>query len=232
MKKAIANVKNIRLLYAAGQALLHRDPGVPGIGLLWGLTGAGKTTAAAWYANQVNALYVRACATWTPASMLGAFMRELDAEPMQRCSDMLEHIVQLLALENRPVFVDEADYLMKKNLAETLRDVHDLSEAPLILIGMADFRRKVVHREQLAGRIAQWVEFRPADLDDARTLVDAVCEVDVGDELLERLHKATGGSMRDMTVGLSRIESVAKRMNQKKVTARDWGDRDFNLPRE
>ncbi len=230
MRHQIAHVKNIKLLYQAGEALRTRAPGVPGIGLLWGPTGFGKTTAAAWYANQCNALYVRAVATWTPSSMLGALMRELDSQPMSRCADMVAFIVERLALENRPVFVDEADYLLSKKLLETLRDLHDLSNAPLILIGMADFRRKVIHREQLAGRIAQWVEVRAADIDDARALATACCEVEVADDLLKDLQRETRGSMRGMTVGLDRIEAVARKLGKDRMTAKDWGNREFTLP--
>jgi DNA transposition AAA+ family ATPase len=230
MRNQIAKVKNISSLWQAGQALRSRSVGVPGIGLVWGATGYGKTTAAAWFANEVNAVYVRAFATWTPTAMLGAICRELSAQPMARCSTMIDFIVEQLTTRGRPLFVDEADYLVgNKKLLETLRDLHDMATTPLILIGMADFRRKVVHREQLAGRIAQWVNFRPADIADARTLTEAVCEVDVADDLLEELHCASRGSMRDMIVGLDRVERWAKRQGKAKVASKDWNHQPFTL---
>jgi len=228
MKYTVAPVKNIQRLNSASRSLVERAHGVPGIGVLWAPTGYGKTTAAAWMANQIDALYVRATATWTPSSMLGAIMRELQAEPRQRCADMLDHIVQDLAINTRPVLVDEADYLVdKKALVETLRDIHDLSSAPLWLIGMADFRRKVTHREQLQGRVAQWIEFRAADIEDARTLADAVCEVHISDDLLVSLHTASAGSMRAMTVGIYHIETLARRRGLDRISAKDWGKQSF-----
>lgn len=231
MKTLIAPVKNIRLLYEAGRALQTRSQGVPGIGLVFGSTGYGKTTAAAWFANEVNAVHVRAFATWTPSSMLSAIMRELSGDPMGKsCAAMVEFIIKELTDRERPLFVDEADYLVgSKRLVETLRDLHDMSSSPLLLIGMADFRRKIMHREQLAGRIAEWVEFRPADLEDATTLASTVCEVEIAEDLLDRLRVSARGSMRGLIIGLDRIERWAKRQGKSKVTAKDWGDQPFTF---
>ncbi len=232
MKTRIAQTKNIRKLWRAAETLRTRSIGVPGIALIWGPTGFGKTTAITWLANQprVNAVYVRAMATWTPFSMLAAIMRELDAEPKSRNSAMVDHIVRQLAREDRPLFVDEADYLAdKRQLLDTLRDLHDMSTTPLILIGMKDFQRRVMHREQLAGRVSQWLEFEPADLEDARTLCDEVCDVKVADDLLAAIHRAAGGSMRGMIVALSRVESWARAENKSSVNLKDWGDRAFTF---
>lgn len=230
MRHRIAPVKNIKLLAQAGEALKMRAPTTPGIGLLYAATGAGKSTAATYYANKSNAIYVRAVATWTPSAMLHAICRELEIQPVGSAARMLDTIARHLAVENRPLFVDEADYLMStKKLVETVRDIHDISTCPILLIGMAEFKRKVIQREQLAGRIAQWVEFRPADIEDADTLAKHVCEVDLDKELLRKLHVDTRGSMRGMVVGLSHIETLAKRLGKKAVTLEEWGDRDFTL---
>jgi hypothetical protein len=96
---------------------------------------------------------------------------------------------------------------------------------------MHDFRRKVALREQFAGRVSQWVEFKPASLEDARVLADKVCEVQVADDLLEYLHQQTAGSMRGMMVGLSKIETIGKRVKGP-VTRQHWGDRAFTLTNE
>ncbi len=232
MRTRIAQVSNIRVLFAAAETLRTRAPGVPGIGLIWGASGFGKTTAITWLANQprVNAVYVRAMATWTPTAMLGAIMRELDAEPRPRCAAMIDFIVGALAREDRPLFVDEADYLAEnRKLLDTLRDLHDMATTPLILIGMKDFQRRVMNREQLAGRVSQWVEFQPADLKDARTLCDEVCEVRVADDLLAALHKSCGGSMRGLVVGLSRIEHLARKHALPTVKLADWNGQPFTL---
>lgn len=228
MKHQVAQVKNVRMLKVAGDELIGRATGVPGIALLWGATGFGKTTAVSWWANQTNAVYVRACALWTPRAMLSSIMHELGAGGMSSCAPMLDWIVSHLAKANRPLIVDEADYLIGSGrMLDTVRDLHDISTTAVVLIGMAEFQRKVIHRQQLAGRISQWVEFAGADLADARTLADEVCEVEIADDLLEELHRTTHGSMRGLIVGLSRIESYAQRRGLHTIDAGAWAGRKF-----
>lgn len=233
MRNKLAVVKNIIHLQSAYQALASRDHGIPGIGLVYGYTGFGKTTAIAWLCNQVNGVYVRALGTWAPGTMLGTIMQELGAEPSYgNNAGMVQHIAQQLAQHNRPLFIDEGDYLLQNpKMIDTVRDLHDVSSAPVVLIGHDGFEKRLVHRKQLARRISQWVEFRAADRADARTLTDTVCEVEIEDDLLDRLHEEANGSMGLMAVGLSRIEALAKANGWKKVDAERWGNRQFFLSR-
>jgi len=227
MKNNMAMVKNVAALQAAYEALHGRDAGIPGMGLVYGHTGAGKTTAVAWMITMTKGVFVRATATWTPSAMLGQIMTELGAAPLHNGgAAMVKHIADTLASENRPLFVDEADYLMSNlKMLETLRDIHDISSMPVVLIGMEGIERRLVHRQQLARRISQWVEFRPADLEDARILADTICEVKIDDDLLQSLQSESKGSMGLMTVGLSRIEALAKANGWKKVDVDMWGNR-------
>lgn len=226
MRNKLAPTKNVAALQIAFEGLATRDRGVPGMGLIYGYTGAGKTTAITALVNKARGVYVRATSQWTPTAMLTKVMRELGADPLHRRQDMLEHIHQQLAATQRPLFVDEADYLLRdSDMLEALRDLHDLSGAPVVLIGMAEIEKRLVHKKQLAGRISHWVEFLPSDLEDAQTLAATVCEVDLDDELLQRLHSEAKGSIRNMVVGMSRIEALAKANRWKSVSSESWGAR-------
>lgn len=230
MHARMAMTKNVGALASAYEGLAGRDTGVPGMGLVYGYTGAGKTTAITWLVNKTTGVYVRANSGWTPAAMLGRIMTELGAEPMQRRAAMVEYISDRLAQKRRPLFVDEADYLVRDpSMLEGLRDLHDLSGMPVVLVGMADIEKKIVHRQQLARRISHWVEFLRSDLDDARTLADTVLEVEVDDELLATVLAEAKGSIGLMTVAFSRIESLAKANRWARVTAEAWGDRKLFL---
>src|SRR5882672_11477857 len=111
MKSKIVLVKNVARLSDAGEALMRRAPGMPGMGLVSGETGYGKTTAISWYANRANAVYVRAWATWTPAAMMDAILRELGRAARGSCAQMMRDIIEALALSGRSLFIDEADYI-------------------------------------------------------------------------------------------------------------------------
>lgn len=231
MRFKMVLVKNVARLSQAGAALLSRAQGMPGMGLIEGETGAGKTTAVTWWINECNGVYVRAIAMWSPSTMLQSILRELDAMPVSgSCGRMVEQVVEALLLSGRPLILDEADYIVdSKRMVETLRDLHDLASVPVILVGMAGIRRKISLRQQLAGRIAQWVDFKPCDLEDSRKLARELCDVTIGDDLLERLQKAAGGSVRLLVVGLSRIEQNAKAKGLETIKAADWkfGDNFF-----
>lgn len=223
MKSKIIPISNVARLSEAGDALLQRAPGMPGMGLCHGPTGYGKTTAIAWLATRQHGVFVRALATSTPSSLLESICRELAI--MRRASNVatVEAIVEKLAETNRPLFLDEADYIVdQKRLVETLRDIHDLASVPVILIGMAGIQRKITERQQLSGRIAQWVEFQPATAADARMLASELAEVEVADDLVQQLHQASHGSVRHIVVGLNRIEQFARSRGTARIAANDW----------
>jgi hypothetical protein len=212
MRNKMALLKNVVNLRTAYESLNTRPTATPGMALVHGQTGTGKTTAIAWLVNQVNGVFVRANAAWTRTSMLGKIMLELGAAPLQRGSSvMLDYIVGSLAASRRPLVVDEADYLFAEaRMLDLLRDIHDFTGSAVLLVGMHDIATRLMHRPQLARRITQWIEFLPADFNDALMLANTVCETEVAPGLLSRLHEEAAGNVGLMVVGLARIESTTK----------------------
>lgn len=236
MRSSILPVKNISRLQAAGDALINRPLGLPGMGLIWGPTGYGKTTATTWFINQCHGVYIRAMRLWSPKSMLEAIARELDLDVRGRNNgEMVESIIHRLAETGRPLFIDEADYIVEqRRLTDTLRDVHDLSTCPVVLIGMHGIEKRIRGNEQFTGRISQWVPFQGADLGDARLLADGLVEIGIDDDILADLHAkaspAQGGDaeIRRLVVGLANIESHGRRRGLERVALADWPEgRDY-----
>jgi DNA transposition AAA+ family ATPase len=231
MRSKIVPVTNVARLAEAGDALLTRSNGMPGMGLCFGPSGYGKSTAVAWLATRQHGVYVRAMATSTPTSLLDAITRELNIAPRARIAQTVDAIVGKLAETGRPLFVDEADYVVgQARLIDTLRDLHDLSSVPVILIGMDGIDRRISLSPQLSGRMAQWVQFVPASLDDAALIAKELCEVHVAPDLVAKLHERAKGSIRNVCVGLGRIEQHARSRGVAKIAAADWPrDADFFL---
>ncbi|MDE2468833.1 MAG: ATP-binding protein [Bradyrhizobium sp.] len=228
MKSKIVLVNNVARLAEAGEALLHRAPGMPGMGLVHGETGYGKTTAVTWYVNRCNGIYVRAWATWTPAAMFSAILHELGRAARGSCAQMMGDIIEALAMSGRPLFVDEADYLAdSKRMCESLRDLHDMATVPVILIGMGGIDQRLAHRKQLTGRVLADVRFHPLEETDAQKIAAELCEVRVEPDLVADLNKKAAGSVRLTVVGLERVERWAKAQGIARVSLGAWGKRAF-----
>ena len=226
MRHEMAMTTNVRRFLAAVRELTDRPLGVEGMGLLWGMPGEGKSTTVAYATNTLDGIFLRANACWTVTSMLGALMVELGQTAMRYRAPMVDASVRCLMERPRPIFIDEADYLLRQtDMLDVMRDIYDNTGCPVVLIGMETMARKVQTNGRFARRITQWVEFRGISPADARTLADTVCETGVEDDLLGRLHDASRKNIGRMTTGLSRIEQFARINHLDSVSLEQWGDR-------
>lgn len=223
MRYAIAPTKNIRRLDEAAVALTTRAPGVPGMALVWGDTGLGKTTAAARLRNRTDAIFVRATALWTPRALLEALAGEVSCKWAGSCSRTLDAVCDELSRSPRPVLIDEADYVLRTaRMVDALRDLHDLTSAPVIMIGMPPIEAAIKRWPQVTGRLQQRVRFEPCDVEDASILARTLCEVGIEDVLLERLHREVKGEIRLLVVALSHVEAFGRARGLDPVTAAEW----------
>ena len=226
MRHEMAMTKNVKRFLAAIRDLVDRTMGQEGMALLWGLPGEGKSTTVAFATNTLDGIFLRANACWTMTSMLSDLLIELGRPGGYRRAPMVNAAVQALMERPRPIFVDEADYLFRQvEMLDVLRDIYDLTGAPVVLIGMEDMARKVQIRGKFARRITQWVEFSGIDTADARTLADTVCEIPVEDDLLGHIHQAARANIGRMTTALARVETFGRVNHMDHVTLAGWGKR-------
>lgn len=224
MKSTIVPVNNVVRLTVAGTELMNRPLGTPGLGLIYGQPGLGKTTAVTWYINRVNGVYVRAMRCCTPLSLLKDICEELELSVPRTSRDAIRAITQAMAADNRPLFIDEADYLMdRSDLVETVRDIHDVSTVPVILIGMKDIAKKLKSYPQFESRVMKWVAFEGCSFEDARLIADDMCEgFKVADDLLTKLLTDANREIRRIVVGLYQLEKAAKAKGLEVLTLRDF----------
>ena len=147
---------------------------------------------------------------------------------------MLQVIVEQMKLSQHPLFIDEADYLFHNpRMIDAARDIHDLAELPVWLIGSNKLEKLLARRKIVAGRISQWVKFTPCDLEDTQLLTKELCLVEVQARFTRTsVHKASKGSIRLITVGLSRIESFARVQRWDRIDSQQWADRPFFFARQ
>lgn len=222
MRKKIVETSNVSVLLRALESLSARSTGEEGMALFYGPPGAGKTTALAYAQQRTQAIMLRARSTWSITSMLGQLLRELGLCETGSRDTRLDRVAECLQQHPRPVLVDEVDYALRHpELLDVLRDIYDLSQAPVVLVGMQDAPRVLRSHPRMARhrrRVTRWVEASPIALDELKRIAEELCEVMVEERLLARLHKETRGNMGLAVVGLGVIERTGKANDQSKVS--------------
>jgi hypothetical protein len=232
MKTKIAIVSNVVATQMMVEALAQRAHGVPGIGLIYGDPGLGKTTATAWLVNRCDGIYIRATSGMSLTQLLRQIVKELSGPDIYTREAMLNYIIEHMAISNRTLFIDEADYLLNdKNTLEIVRDIHDLTYCPVVLIGMESVRRKLQRHRQFYNRISEWLEFMPTQFEDLQIIVSAVIEpcLTIQDDLLQQLLSDTDGEVRRIITGLSKVEAFALANGLTSIDLQQWGSKEFFL---
>lgn len=221
MRKQFVKTKNALTFLGAFQALEQRGAGEACLMLVEGEPGTGKTTTVQWWAVQSRCVFLRAKAEWRPAWFLRELLTELRREPAATFEKMFAQALSALADAadaardaGRPfaVVIDEADHIVgNKRLLESLRDLSDMLEVPIILVGMGTVDKALTRFPQVRSRIGQKVVFARTDAADTATLVEQLCEVPVAGALVDALHTLTLGRSRELKEALAAIERVGKR---------------------
>ncbi|MEQ1713989.1 MAG: ATP-binding protein, partial [Hyphomicrobium sp.] len=194
--------------------------------------GYGKTFSAIWAANRARAYYVELGETWTRKTLCQSILRELGLASMMgqgALPDLVSAIVDRLAEErDRPLIIDEADFLVKKGMIDLVREIHDKSQAPVILIGEELLPVKLQKYERTHNRMLDWVAAVPCDLKDAKQLARLyVPAVEIDDDLVAAIAKASDGRARRIAVNLERVRERAQLQGRKRMSLVDWGDEPF-----
>lgn len=230
MKNQTALTKNVIAALDAYQYIEQAAlDGSPAIAMFTGDAGLGKSKAGEYLFIETDGLLVRCCRADTHGTLLQKLANELGLEARRSKKVMQDYIVSELAALQKPLFIDEADYLVNKiDVLEGIRDIYDMANVPIILIGYAQLPRKVKRLPQLVSRIAQHVEFKPADMADIITMADSLLSyTEVEEQLLKELLVVSKGNFRRIHTGLTTIERFAKSNNLSTVNSMQWAQRQF-----
>jgi DNA transposition AAA+ family ATPase len=220
-------IKNVASFMVMTDRLINRDPHLPGIGVCHGPSGFGKTYASIFAQNRTRAVRVEVGDSWTRRTLLQAILREL-GEPVKgrmAIADLAERAIAALGDEpGRPLIVDEADRLVDRGMIELVRELHEHSSVPVILIGEEKLPAKLLAYERVHNRVLDWFPAQPCDLDDARELAKAFApKIAIDDDLLEHIRTQSGGRARRIVVNLARGAELARNRNAKQLTLALWG---------
>jgi hypothetical protein len=209
----------------AMQSMIDRPSNLPGFGVLYGWTGLGKSMAASYCMHRYNAFLVEARSHHTRNSFVEAILFEMGMKPARTLSAMMDQVARQLDLSQRPLIVDEADYLIKKNVLDLLRDLHEAARTTILLVGEDQFPTRLLQRsERFHNRVLRWVPAVTPSLDDVRKLAGFYCDVPVADELLEYLRAECDNIVRYICVNLDKARELARQKGCKRIDRATWGN--------
>ena len=218
----IAPTSNISLVHTIMGQLTDRAAGLPGIGSFYGRSGLGKSVGAAYASHPggFNGIYVSCRSFETKKSLAEQICKSIGITPKGNIPSIVDSIVEVLSISNRPLIVDEVDYIVDSRTLELIRDVHDASGAAILLIGEEHLPAKLKRHERFDNRVLIWqpaTGCTPADFD--LLAKQYAPEIQIAAELKKRVLAETSGTTRRVVVNLENIKRWCDRTGTKAAPA-------------
>lgn len=210
MKNIFVKTKNVKSFIALANKLKNAKNNVPKMGLVFGEPGLGKTNAILWWAIQQDALIITAKNCMTPKWLLKQLVSDLGEAPKTLVADLFEQAVAKLVEKPRMIIVDEIDYLINNTRAiETIRDLHDETGIPILLVGMGVVDKKLSRYKHFFDRIVEIYKFIPFDFDDVKTIINTLSDIPFEDSAIEVIYQKSN-RFRQIVKLILKFENLAK----------------------
>ena len=218
MNKTFVKTQNVKNFIGLVENLINKPKNIPKMGLVYGEPGLGKSQTALWLACKYDGIYLRASNLMTGRWLLEEMVKELDEIPRFLTSGNFNIIVKKLKNNPQIIFIDEIDYLMNNyKTIETLRDIHDETNCPIILIGMGLAHRKLERYKHLYDRFSESLKFETFEVNDVGLIIEQLTKVIYTPEAIEHIHKKNN-RFRQIVQLIYHIETIAKDNNFTEIT--------------
>ncbi len=153
---------------------------------------------------------VEAESIWTQRSLLTALAEAVGIVRVEKTGPrILEQLIEHLNAHPRPVIIDEMDYLVKKQMVDIIRDIHNATSVAILMIGEEALPSKLKEWERFDNRILAHTPAQPASDADALKLRDHYCRrVQVADDLVLEIARTCGGVTRRIVTNLERARTL------------------------
>lgn len=219
MRKSFVKTENYVRFASAVDAVERRGAAEAGMLLVHGEPGYGKTQVVSRWASEVGAVHLRANVDWTPRYFLVELHKALGIEARGRAEAMFRSALKVITANSLPLVIDEAEFTLRDNaqVLEKVRDFSDRAETTVVLVGMERIQEAIAKHKQIAGRIAQVVEFLPASPADVSQACGQLSEVAMTPALVAEIHRMSGGRMREVLNIIATVERIGTMNGHKTV---------------
>ncbi|DAB07816.1 TPA: hypothetical protein CPT92_04755 [Candidatus Gastranaerophilales bacterium HUM_13] len=218
MNKIFVKTQNVKNFIGLVENLQNKPKNIPKMGLVYGEPGLGKSQTALWLAYKYEGVYLRSSNLMTGRWLLEEMVKELDEIPRFLTSDNFNIVVKKLKKNPQIIFIDEIDYLMNNYKSiETLRDIHDETDCPIIFVGMGLTHRKLERYKHLYDRFSEIVKFETFGVNDIGQIINQLSEIPFTPDAVEYIHTKYN-SFRQIVQLINQMEIFAKDNNLTEIT--------------
>ena len=211
MNKTFVRTNNVKNFIGLVENLQNKPKNIPKMGLVYGEPGLGKSQTALWLSCKYDGIYIRASNLMTSRWLVEEIVREMDELPRYLTSDNFNVVIGKLSQKPKIIFVDEIDYLMNNyKSVETLRDIHDKTDCPIVFVGMGLAHRKLERYKHLYDRFSEIVKFETFGVEDLSQIFSQLSEIPFTPDLIEYIHKK-----------YNRFRQIVQLINQMEIFAKD-----------
>lgn len=213
MRNLFVQTSNVKRFLAAMSVVEQRGAPEAGFMLVEGDAGTGKSATGQWWAVHNDAVLVRVKAAATPHWLLTDIVRGLgENAPARSCENLFLQAFEHLIRDRRPLVIDEVENAVRDmKVIETIRDLGDLAEVPVILIGREWVKSRLRRERQIWTRISAVAPFGPATEADVALCVKQLCEVPVADAVVAEIHRQSEGHIREVVKAIANTERCGRR---------------------
>jgi len=224
LKRQFVKVSNLHRFMAGLDALEKRAAPEACIMVVTSEPGYGKTQTLHWYSTQSSdAIYLRAKSGYTRHWFLSELIQELGGVPSKNNEEMFREAVKRMQGHQYVLIVDEVEHALADcHVLESLRDLSDLLETPVVMVGMDQAQARIARHPQISSRVAVVVHFQPASTEDIATTAKELLEgVTLQDDLIQEIQVQTKGRMREVMNALAVCERLARQSKARTLSKAD-----------
>lgn len=209
MNKTFIKTKNVKQFITLMDELQKLPFNIPKLALVYGEHGLGKSQTIQWWADKNDSVYVRAIQGMTSRWLLAEIAEELGEDPFWHTQETFVLIENHLRQNPKVIIVDEIDYLIEKHTVETLRDLHDKTGCPIVLVGMGYADKKLARYPHLMDRIYKTLKFERFNQDDITDILSQLTDLTFTEDAINYLATRIN-QFRQLVKLINKIEKLSQ----------------------
>ncbi|MCK5051098.1 MAG: TniB family NTP-binding protein [Candidatus Cloacimonetes bacterium] len=215
------NVKRVnKLVY---RLLKRPKTEVPGLAVVYGPTGFGKTRWSEMTAFRNGWGYMRINRLQREKAFVQEIYRRLhwliygEDHIVRRTASKIEEMCIKLLQDNPEIvlFIDEINHKIHKrewDILEVIRDLTDRSFASIVMIGEQDTVDALNdYNPHFFGRCNFFFKFEKNTLEDVKRICNEVAEVPLDQQIIKEIYKETEGDLRKLVSYIPELENAITR---------------------